>query len=89
MERTELELLTDVQLLEEIKRQWYEKGAWDRELMQLPENEAFTPANDYMSSDIEQHIEALEKEYKSRGFELPNRYEYIAQFMPDEEEQSA
>lgn len=82
--KTELQLLTDEQLLDEIKRQWTEKDQWDYELNQLPEEEAFTPANDYMGSDIEQHIEALEKEYKSRGFELPDRYEYIAQFMPDE-----
>ena len=46
--KTELQHLTDEQLLEEIKRQWYEKGHWDYELNQLPEEEAFTPANDYM-----------------------------------------
>lgn len=78
--KTELQLLTDEQLLEEIKRQWYHKGQWDYELNQMDEEEAFSPANDYMGSDIEQHIEALEREYKSRGFELPDRYEYVAQF---------
>ncbi len=85
--KTEFSLLTDEQLLDGIKRQWYDKGLWDYELNQLPEEQAFSPANDYMGSDIEQHIEALEREYKSRGLELPNRYEYVGEFMPDETEE--
>jgi hypothetical protein len=84
--KTELQHLTDVQLLEEIKRQWYEKSAWDYELNQMDEAEAFSPANDYLSSDIEQHIERLEREYTSRGLELPDRWAYVAQFESDEEE---
>jgi len=79
MSKVEFQLLTDEQLLKEIKRQWYEKDTWDYELNQLPEKEAFSPANDYMGSGMEQHIEALEKEYKSRGLELPDRYD-VAQY---------
>ena len=82
--KTELQLLTDEQLLTEIKRQWYEIGLLEFEA--LVEHEEWTVATDYMASDIEQHIERLEKEYKSRGFELPNRAEYVAQFEPDEDE---
>lgn len=84
--KTELQLLTDEQLLKEIKLKWYEKGAWDYELSLMDEQEAFSPANDYMGSDIEQHIEWLEKEYKSRGLELPDRWEYVARFMPRDED---
>lgn len=86
--KTELQLLTDEQLLEEIKCQWYNKELFDYELNQLPEEQAFTPANDYMDSDIEQHIEALEREYKSRGLELPDRYEYVGEFMPDDADEA-
>lgn len=80
--KTELQLLTDEQLLTEIKRQWYEIGRIEYEHSQYGEEP--TTANDYMTSDIEEHIERLEKEYKGRGFELPNRAVYVAQFTPDE-----
>lgn len=84
--RTELEFLTNEQLLAEIKRLWYEKGQWDYEWSLLDKEEAFTPANDYMSDDMEQHIDRLENEYKTRGLELPDREEYVAQFMPTDED---
>lgn len=84
--KTELQILTDEQLLEEIKRQWYEKGAWDRELQQKYKTmDRLSLHDEYFSSDVEQHIDALEREYKSRGFELPDRWAYVAQFMPDED----
>lgn len=80
--KTELQLLTDEQLLTEIKRQWYEIGRIEYEHWQ--DGKEPTVAYDYMTSDIEQHIETLEREYKGRGLELPNRAEYVAGFMPDE-----
>lgn len=81
--KTELELLTDKQLLTEIKRQWYEIASieWDAS----EHDEKLSIADDYMMSDIEEHIDTLEKEYKSRGLELPDRGEYVAQFTPDDE----
>ena len=78
--------LTDVQLIEEIKRQWYEAGQFEYERMyQMDEAEAFSAANDYLSMDIEEHIDSLETEAKRRGLTLPNREEYAAQFMPNDE----
>lgn len=85
--KTEFELLTDEQLLEEIKRQWYDKGMWDHEKFQQYGYHPWSIADDYFSGDVEEHIEALEREYTSRGFELPKRNEYVAQFLPDESEE--
>ena len=85
--KTELQLLTDEQLLVEIKRQWYEIAAIEYEVIQ--EGNGWSPADDYMTSDIEQHIESLEREYKSRGLELPDRWAYVTQFEPDEAEPPA
>lgn len=76
-ERSGHQLLTDEQLLNEIKRQWYEKGLFDYENEQ---EENSSPAVDYMGDDIEQHINDLEREYMSRGLVLPNRWEYVAEF---------
>lgn len=74
-ERMGLDFLTDEQLLEEIKRQWDEKRRFDYELMQMDEKEFSSPANDYLGSDIEEHIAKLEQEYIKRGRELPSRDE--------------
>lgn len=79
--------MTDTELLEEIKRQWYEKDLFDYELRQMDEREAFSPANDYLGSDIEEHISKLELEYKSRGLELPDRWEYVNQFSGSDDDE--
>jgi hypothetical protein len=79
--------LTDEQLLEEIKRRWYDKGAWDYEKLQQYGSRHMSVADDYFSSDVEEHIDELEREYKSRGLELPDRWEYVNQFMPDPDEE--
>lgn len=75
--------LTDHELLEEIKRQWYEADAFEWERMnEMDESKAFSPASDYLSMQIEEHISDLETEYKNRGLELPDREEYVSQFRP-------
>jgi hypothetical protein len=79
-EKIELDHLTNEQLIEEIKRQWVDKAQDDYD--RQAHGEATGPAYDYMSSDIEQHIEWLVAEAKSRGLELPERYAYVAQFLP-------
>lgn len=76
--------LSDEELLIEIKRQWYELGLFEYQRSQEEGEESLHW--DYMSMDIEEHIDKLEQEYKDRGLELPDRDEYIAQFMPDDEE---
>jgi hypothetical protein len=81
----EFQHLTDEQLLEEIKRQRYDKGTWDYEMLGKYGSSQLSLADDYFSSDVEEHIYRLEQEYKSRGFELPDRWEYVAQFRPDDE----
>jgi hypothetical protein len=72
-EKTGNEFLTDAELLNEIKHQQSEFNHWQWELSQIPESEAATPANEYMASDWEQHIDSLIQEAKKRGLELPGR----------------
>ena len=79
-EKIELDHLTDAQLIEEIKRQWVDKAPWDYD------SEATGPANDYLGSDIEEHIDWLVTEAKRRGLELPERWQYVAQFLPGDGE---
>lgn len=78
----ELQLLSETQLLKEIQKLWYYIGQIEYEHNQ--ENEEYSISDDYMMSDIEHRIEALEKEYTGRGFKLPNRAEFVAQFDDNE-----
>lgn len=76
--------MTDEELLQAIKKAWYEISAYEYEIAQ--EGDYYTVADEYMLSDQEEWLERLEKAYKARGLVLPDRWEYVSQFETSDDE---
>jgi len=79
------ESMTDEELLEAIRKCWYEISAEEYDIAQ--ERDYYTVADEYSLSNQEEYLDKLEKAYKARGLVLPDRWAYVSQFSDDEETQ--